>query len=159
MLSTWAGFELVYHAISPHFRVDFPQPEVLELHRHHSALEGITPPPILMRMQEAPDRLTDGDMMKFTTWLGPLPLRWHSRIEDVNDTGFTDRQITGPFTKWVHRHDFLPYGEDQTEVRDHIEYAIRPHPIWGPIGLGMALGLPLLFAFRAWKTRRLLELP
>jgi hypothetical protein len=28
---------------------------------------------------------------------------------------------------------------------------------WGVIGLAMWLGLPFLFAFRAWKTRRLLE--
>ena len=112
-----------------------------------------------MQIQEAPDPLNEGDTMNFTTRLGPLPLRWHARIENVNETGFTDRQITGPFSEWVHRHDFLPYSDHQTEVRDHIEYAIRLHLIWGPIGFGMVLGLPLLFAFRARKTRRLLEQP
>ncbi|HRX05275.1 MAG TPA: hypothetical protein P5148_19150, partial [Anaerolineae bacterium] len=31
------------------------------------------------------------------------------------------------------------------------------HPIWGPVGLGMMLNLPLLFAYRGWQTRRLLN--
>lgn len=139
------------------FLVNRPQRDVFEFHRHPSALEDITPPPIIMKLQDAPDPLTEGASMRFTTWLGPLPLRWESRIENVNETGFTDRQIMGPFTEWVHRHDFLPHSKDQTEVRDHIELAIRPHLIWGPIGIGMVLGLPLLFAYRAWKTRHLLN--
>ena len=30
-------------------------------------------------------------------------------------------------------------------------------PVKGMIGLGMGLTLPLLFAYRGWKTRRLLK--
>jgi hypothetical protein len=33
---------------------------------------------------------------------------------------------------------------------------LRSHAIWGLVGLGMWLGLPGLFAFRAWKTKRML---
>ena len=139
------------------FLVNRPQRDVLEFHRHPSALEDITPPPIVMKLQDAPDPLTEGALMRFTTWLGPLPLRWESRIEDVNDMGFTDRQMSGPFLQWLHRHDFHPAGDHQTMVHDQIDIAIRPHLIWGPLGLAMSLGLPILFAFRARKTRQLLE--
>jgi hypothetical protein len=32
----------------------------------------------------------------------------------------------------------------------------RNHPLWAAVGLGMWLGLPVLFAFRSWKTRKIL---
>jgi ligand-binding SRPBCC domain-containing protein len=139
------------------FQINRPQSEVLEFHRHPTALEGITPPPIIMRMHQAPDPLKEGDEMRFTMWVGPFPIRWHSRIEDVDDHGFTDRQLEGPFLRWIHRHEFISLAKDETEAKDNIEFTFRPHLIWGPVGLGMALGLPVLFGFRAWKTKRLLE--
>jgi ligand-binding SRPBCC domain-containing protein len=138
------------------FQVDEPQAVVREFHRHPSALVGITPPPVFIRLDNAPDPLQDGDEMAFTTWIGPLPIRWRSRIESVDATGFTDRQVSGPFREWVHRHEFLPLGDSLTLVRDDIEFSLRPHPVWGMVGLSMAAGLPVLFAYRTWKTRRLL---
>ena len=50
----------------------------------------------------------------------------------------------------------MPIDEDQTEIIDEIGYRIKRHPFWGIVGLGMGVSLPLLFAFRAWKTRGLL---
>ena len=94
--------------------------------------------------------------MDFTLWLGPLPIRWTARIEDVTPAGFVDRQIRGPFQEWAHRHTFEPVDETTTEVVDTIEFSLKKHPLWGLVGLGMWLSLPLLFAFRGWKTRRLL---
>ena len=95
--------------------------------------------------------------MDFTLWFGPLPIRWSASIEDVSQTGFTDRQLSGPFGAWVHRHSFVRLDDETTEVIDAITLRLKPHPLWGPVGLGFVLGLPVLFAFRGWKTRRLLE--
>ncbi len=95
--------------------------------------------------------------MAFTLWLGPLPVPWTARIEDVSPTGFVDRQVSGPFAAWRHRHSYRAITPTVTEVVDQIEATLRAHIWWGPIGLGMWLTLPLLFAYRAWKTRRLLE--
>ena len=61
----------------------------------------------------------------------------------------------GPFRQWVHRHKFVPVDSTTTQVVDEIELRLRPHPWWGLIGMGMALTLPLLFAYRGWKTRLL----
>jgi ligand-binding SRPBCC domain-containing protein len=119
-------------------------------------MAAITPPPIVVKMQRAPAVLTDGAEMAFTMWLGPLPIRWLAHIEAVSDTGFTDRQLGGPFAKWVHRHTFVAVDENTTEVLDEITLQLRLHLIWWPVGLGMWLGLPILFAFRAWKTKRML---
>ena len=90
-------------------------------------------------------------------WLGLLPLRWLARIEGVSLDGFTDRQLRGPFAAWVHRHSFEAVDEQTTDVVDEINLRLKAHPFWWLVGMGMRLGLPVLFAYRAQKTRRLLE--
>lgn len=95
--------------------------------------------------------------MDFTLWLGPFPIRWVARIEDVSSAGFVDRQLRGPFRHWAHRHSFSAIDENTTAVVDEIEFSFRKHPWWGLVGIGMWLSLPLLFAYRGWKTRQLLE--
>jgi ligand-binding SRPBCC domain-containing protein len=138
------------------FVVDAPLAAVADFHAQSASMGAITPPPIVVRVHNAPARLEEGDEMDFTMWLGPLPVRWLARIEDVSPTGFTDRQLRGPFQRWVHRHTFVPVDEANTAVVDEVDFSLRTHPWWGLIGLGMWLGLPLLFAYRGWKTRRLI---
>jgi ligand-binding SRPBCC domain-containing protein len=95
--------------------------------------------------------------MAFTMWMGPIPVRWRAYIGQVSATGFSDHQMEGPFRYWAHRHSFLPQDENSTDVVDEIQAGLRWHPLWALVGLAMWLGLPALFAYRAWKTRRLLE--
>jgi len=139
------------------FRVKAPLASVAEFHSRSASMPAITPPPMVVRVQRAPTVLADGDEMDFTLWLGPLSIRWLAHIEDVSPTGFTDRQLRGPFAEWVHCHSFVTVDEHTTDVLDEITLRLRLHILWWPIGLGMRLGLPVLFAFRALKTKRLLE--
>jgi ligand-binding SRPBCC domain-containing protein len=94
--------------------------------------------------------------MDFTLWAGPIPLRWIAKIEGVSAEGFTDRQLQGPFARWTHRHRFVRVDDRTTDVVDEVEAEIKRHPFWGPVGLLMRAGMPALFAYRGWKTRRLL---
>ncbi len=139
------------------FQVRAPLTSVADFHAQSASMAAITPPPVVVRVHQAPNRLDEGDEMEFTLWLGPLPIRWLARIEDVGPTGFVDRQLRGPFGHWVHRHSFVPVDETTTAVVDEISFRLQPHPFWGLVGLGMWLNLPLLFAYRAWRTRQLLE--
>ena len=144
-------------AFTHEFTVAAPREKVVSFHRERQSLAAITPPPMIVRIQDGPEILSSGDELRFTLWLGPLPIRWHAVIESVSDSGFADRQIAGPFAHWVHRHTFLDSGKGITTVRDEIEYVYRRHLVWGPVGRLFVLGLPPLFAYRAWRTRRLLE--
>ena len=139
------------------FRVRAPLADVAGFHTSAASLKAITPPLIPMQLHQAPQRMGDGDEMGFTMWMGPLPVRWEARVEDVSPTGFLDRQVRGPFETWAHRHTFVQIAEDSTEVLDEVEASLKPHVLWSLVGLAMWLGLPLLFAYRGWKTRRLLE--
>jgi ligand-binding SRPBCC domain-containing protein len=139
------------------FRVDAPQQVVAEFHRRATTLKAITPPPIFMQFHTPPpDPLGEGDSFTFTMWIGPLPFKWGSRIEEVSTEGFGDVQTQGAFAQWRHRHNFVRIDDQTTEVFDQVEARLRPHPVLGPVGLAMWLGLPILFAYRAWRTRKLL---
>jgi len=139
------------------FRVRAPLAAVAEFHSRSASMPAITPPPMIVRVHAAPPRLGEGDEMDFTLWAGPLPLRWLAKIENVSPGGFTDRQLRGPFAAWTHRHSFVRIAERETEVVDEVQAEVKRHPFWGPVGLLMWAGMPLLFAFRGWRTRQLLE--
>jgi ligand-binding SRPBCC domain-containing protein len=139
------------------FQVRTSVSKVAAFHTAAANMKAITPPLIPMRLHRAPVDLSEGDEMSFTMWLGPLPVRWRAEFEDVSASGFVDRQWEGPFQSWQHRHTFLEVGPEITEVVDEVEARLRRHLVWGPAGLVMWLGLPFLFAYRGWKTRRLLE--
>ncbi len=97
------------------FRVEAPSADVVEFHQRSASMAAITPPPIIVRIYEAPAVLGEGDEMAFTLWLGPLPMRWQSaRIEQTGPSGFADRLIKGPFASWVHQHVFVETGSDAT---------------------------------------------
>lgn len=142
-----------------HFRVRAPLASVTAFHRQSASMAAITPPPVLVRIQSAPAELGEGDDMAFTLWLGPLPIRWRARIENVTPSGFLDRQLSGPFHHWLHRHTFVALNSSTTEVYDTISAELRDEPHWRLLGQLMWLNLPILFALRARKTRRLLENP
>ncbi len=120
-------------------------------------MAAITPPPIVVRVHAAPAELKSGDRMDFTLWAGPVPIRWLASIEDASERGFTDRQVRGPFGSWTHRHGFERAGDRATDVVDRVEATYSPHPFWAVVGRLMWLGMPFLFAFRARRTRALLE--
>jgi len=141
------------------FRVQATQQAVADFHRHAWALKALTPPMFPMRIHHAPEPLKDGDHVVFTLWMGPAPLRWDSRIEDVSVQGFTDVQEQGVFGSWQHRHTFAEVDRATTEVVDEIEATLPHQPGRWVLALAMWVGLPMLFAYRAWRTRHLLEQP
>lgn len=140
------------------FEVAASQAAVADFHRRPTSLAAITPPGIGLSLDPAPALLGEGDRMRFTLRLaGLLPVPWAARISDLSPEGFIDSQEEGPFAFWQHQHRFVALGPQRTAVEDCVTARPRRHAFWGPVGLAFWAGLPLLFAFRAWKTRRLLE--
>jgi ligand-binding SRPBCC domain-containing protein len=139
------------------FTVNAPLEDVRAFHSQSASMGAITPPPVVVRVHRAPEWLDEGDEMEFTMWLGPMPIRWLARIEQVTPVSFVDRQLSGPFTQWVHTHTFEPVDAHTTIVHDRVEAETSSHWWWKLVGTGMWLNMPVLFGFRQWKTKRLLE--
>jgi ligand-binding SRPBCC domain-containing protein len=139
------------------FEVAAPQSVVADFHCNSDSMGAITPPPVIVRVHNAPEQLSEGDEMDFTMWLGPLPIHWVARIEQTTPVSFVDRQISGPFASWRHLHTYVAHGPEKTLVIDQVEAELSDNWWWKMVGTGMWLNLPILFAYRGWKTRRLLE--
>ena len=117
----------------------------------------LTPPFLFLSLRDAPERLRQGDEVCVRFWLGLFPVHWVIRIAALDEQGFTDEQVQGPFRFWRHRHRFVPAAADKTLIVDEIEAALSPHPVKALVGALMWVGLPALFAYRRWRTRRMLE--
>jgi ligand-binding SRPBCC domain-containing protein len=140
------------------FVVKAPLTRVAEFHHDAQALKRLTPPPIITQIHSV-EPLAENSVAEFTLWFGPLPIRWravHTAVDMLH--GFTDVQQKGPLKSWAHTHTFIPVSDEITQVREHIEFEHYP----GMRGLLSRLlfprvGLYLLFTYRKWTTRRLLE--
>jgi ligand-binding SRPBCC domain-containing protein len=81
----------------------------------------LTPRPIVMKA---------GTLIDYQLRLFGVPFHWKTRIEAFEPiSSFTDVQLTGPYRRWHHRHDFsdAPGG---TRMDDHVEYELP----FGPLG-------------------------
>lgn len=139
------------------FKVNAPLKQVAEFHSDSRALKTLTPPITHIQLQNI-EPLGEGSIADFVIWLGPIPVHWKAKHSDVDPMhGFTDTQIEGPFKYWQHRHSFISIGEGRTEVKDVIQARFSRHPYQKMICILMWSNLPVLFAYRAMKTRQELE--
>jgi len=140
-------------------RIEAPPETVFRFHERPDALRQLIPPWENMRVVEFAGSLRVGGRVVLRGRLGPLPVQWvaiHTEYEPPHY--FADRQESGPFAWWHHRHFFLPAGMGATLLRDEVEYE-------APFGfIGRWLGgwlirrkLARMFAYRHETTRRLVE--
>ena len=102
-------------------------------------LEKITPPHLNFKvLGKSSADIQEGTIIDYKLSLHGFPLKWKTRINAFeHEKRFVDEQIKGPYSKWIHTHDFIPVG-DSTIIRDEIVYKI---PFGAP---GRLLGGPLV---------------
>lgn len=135
-------------------------PEVVfQFHESPDALRHLIPPWEKMTVAESSGSLRPGSKVVLRGRVGLLAVQWvavHTEYEPPHL--FADRQESGPFAWWYHRHRFLDDGQGGTVLRDEVDYQ-------APLGvIGRLLGgwlirrkLERMFAYRHEKTRRMIE--
>ena len=136
------------------FRVKASIQAVANFHSSTNALKKLTPFPVVVQIHHL-EPLGEGSMAEFTMWFGPFPVRWvaqHVQVDPLQ--GFTDVQVAGPMLLWEHTHSFRSISDQETEIRDFIEYEHRPgiKNIWTRL-LYAPIMLRFLFLFRSWITQ------
>ena len=104
-------------------RIDAPPARVFAWHERPEALSDLTPPWEKVRVVEPPTSLQPGSRVVLVSSLGPIPLKWvavHTELDPPHL--FADRQESGPFASWYHRHHFLDDGKGGTLMRDEVDY-------------------------------------
>jgi ligand-binding SRPBCC domain-containing protein len=134
------------------FTVKAPLDRVATFYGNIKVIKKLTPPPLMVQFHEA-QPLAEGSRVDFTIWVGPFPIRWLAIHEAVNlPTSFIDHQVIGPFTTWQHHHQLERVDVNVTKVVDEVSVEFK-----GLVSHLMWIGLPLVFTYRAWITRHLLE--
>lgn len=142
-----------------HSTMPCPVDELFAYYVRPRAFERLMPPWERFRVVEQTDGMRDGGRLVFDAGPGPFKLRWVAEMSGyVEGRQFTDRQTVGPFALWEHTHRFLPRGDDQSELIDHVEYRLPAGWVADLIASGaVTRQLERLFRFRHARTRNDLE--
>lgn len=117
--------------------IDAPVEALRDWHFRPGAFGRLNPPWEKATVVESPGELVDGARAVIEIEMGPLKQRWVADHE-VTEDGFIDRQISGPFAFWEHRHQFEAVTESTSRLTDSIRYRL-------PMGLpGRVFGGPLV---------------
>ena len=133
---------------------------VFRFHESTGALKQLIPPWEKMEIVESANSLKPGSRVVLKGLiLGFIPVRWvavHTEYDPPRY--FADRQESGPFAYWYHRHLFLDDGSGGTILRDEVEYR-APFGILGEwFGGWYLLGkLEKMFTYRHEITRKIIE--
>jgi ligand-binding SRPBCC domain-containing protein len=132
---------------------------VFAFHESPGALLRLTPPGEDVAILEGGDSIRPGSRVVLRVRVGPVSIRWVAEHTEYDPPrGFADRQVSGPFASWYHRHCFVDDGTGGTWLRDEIDFD-PPGGWFGRMLGGRALEARLhkVFEFRHETTRRIVE--
>jgi ligand-binding SRPBCC domain-containing protein len=128
-------------------------------HESPGALQRLTPPWEKVELISGGESIRPGSRVVLRTWMGPIPLTWVAEhVEYEAGRMFADRQVSGPFASWYHRHLTLDDGQGGTTLRDEVDY----EPPLGLLGRTLGAGfighkLQQMFDYRHEQTRIIVE--
>lgn len=109
--------------------------EIFPYFASESNLEALMPPAFNFHViSKSTPTLQEGTLIDFRMNAHGFPVHCQSIIREwVPGRVFIDEQVKGPYTKWIHTHEFEPMGNG-TLIRDRVVYRL-------PLGwLGNAMG-------------------
>ncbi|MEQ1884756.1 MAG: SRPBCC family protein [Bryobacteraceae bacterium] len=134
--------------------VNAPIETVFGFHEREDALRLLSPafPPLKVLRKEG--GLEPGSVVELQ--IGPI--HWVARHSAfVKNTFFEDRQESGPFAQWIHRHEFEAVGHS-TRLTDRVEYRLPGGVLVNRLlGWMVNVGLIQMFRERHRATKRYCE--
>ena len=130
--------------------------DVFRFHESADALVKLIPPGEPLKVLVAPTSLEPGTRVVLRGSLLGLPLTWVAIHTEYDPPRlFADRQESGPFEHWYHRHRVLDDGSGGAILRDEVEYAL-PFGWFGRLfGDGLVQKtLTAMFEYRHEATRK-----
>jgi ligand-binding SRPBCC domain-containing protein len=140
-------------------RINATPAQVFAFHESPGALERLTPPWERVSVESGGESIHVGARVVLVTKLGPIPLRWVAEHTEYNPPrGFADRQVSGPFARWEHHHDFLDDGQGGTILRDSVDYELPLGALGRIFGGGFITSkLTKMFDYRHEQTKKIVE--
>ena len=135
-----------------------PAPALYRWHMRPGAFMRLKPPWENVALVGGSEEVANGSRAIIEIRPGPSPvpaIRWTAEHFDiVENRSFADRQVSGPFARWCHRHIFEEVDETSSRLEDRIDFAL---PLLMP-GIFVKGKLERLFQYRHDLTRGDLEI-
>ncbi len=104
--------------------VPVSQQELWDWHNRPGAFERLVPPWEKVALSRH-DAIEEGGTAELSVAVGPLRKRWVARYREVDPpAGFVDEQVEGPFSTWIHHHQFEAVDRDKSRLTDQVEYSL-----------------------------------
>ncbi len=120
-------------------------------------LEELTPKFLNFKViGKSTDEIKEGTLIDYRLSLHGVPMKWRTRIEEWKPgQAFVDVQLSGPYRKWHHTHEFIP-SAGGTLMRDRVLYKL-PLGWFGDAAAGWKVENDVgeIFAFRRKKIAEL----
>lgn len=102
-----------------------PRHEVFDFFANAENLEAITPPWLHFQiLTPTPIQIQQGTLIDYKLRLRMIPIRWRTEIAVWDPPcRFVDRQLRGPYRKWIHEHTF-EQTENGTWMTDRVDYTV-----------------------------------
>lgn len=104
---------------------ELPREQVFDFFGDAGNLEAITPPWLHFEiLTPQPIEMHVGALIDYKLRLRFIPIRWRTEIAAWEPPlRFVDRQLRGPYKRWVHEHTFTEQGSG-TLMTDRVEYDV-----------------------------------
>ena len=146
------------HILNRSLTLELPREQVFEFFSDAGNLERITPPELSFHIVTLqPLELRQGTLIDYKLRLRGLPLTWRTEIS-VGDppNEFVDRQLSGPYSQWIHRHSFTEVGPGQTLIEDEVRYRLPLEPLGDIVHFIVRRELEYIFDFRQKRVAELI---
>lgn len=136
-------------------KINAPAQTVLDWHWRPGTMKKLIPPWENVSVIKAADSPQNGQRAILRMHFGLAHLDWVAEHCDfVEGKQFADKQISGPFSYWLHTHIVEPINESECELIDRIEYELPLSSLSSPfLGGWTREKLDKMFKFRHQITK------
>ncbi len=148
------------HQLEYHTRINVPKDFAFHWHEQPGAFERLAPPWETLRIQERSGGIKDGGKLVFQVKTpAGIWMTWQAEHFDYKrNEQFCDRQVSGPFKSWEHRHVFSTDADGMCHLSDRVEYSLPCEKLGSDISHPFIAGkIRSMFNYRTAATKNDIE--
>lgn len=138
------------HVLIDAVTLEVPRERAFAFFADAQNLERITPPELEFRIvTPQPIDIRQGTLIDYELKMRGIPVKWRTEISTWDPPfEFVDRQLTGPYKQWVHRHSFTELTLSKTLIEDEVRYRLPLEPLGDIAHFYVRRELKYIFDFR-----------